>query len=174
MQTQYRRLFDIYVSEDGVNFTKVHEVKTDLIPLGEYDKLVKYDIPEGTYKAIKIECHGGENMDGSYYSWNSFLEVQFDMVNANNPNDTTTVNPNFQDGENSSTEPSQPVDATQPSDGQGSDDDKANDNAGTIILIVCLAAAAVVAGGVAAFLIIRKKKAAQLIQQAEDPQDNEQ
>lgn len=156
LQSQEIRLFDILVSEDGVNFTKVMEVKTELLELGEMDRLIKYEIPEGTYMAIKFECHGGEMPDGSYYSWNSFLEVQFDMVSAVNPDEGTTVNPDML-GPGSSTNPTDPVDTLPSDDGTSDDQDEDKQKADTLILVICLSAAAVLVAGAAVFLILLKK-----------------
>lgn len=164
--TQYHRLFDILVSEDGVNFTKVLEVKTDILPAGSDDLLIKYDIPDGVYRAIKFECHGGQNADGSYYSWNSFLEVQFDMVSVANPDDPNApVDPNPGDTDNNGGS-----DNDGGSNGQGGGsigewiEQITSTEGGTAWLIVGIVGVVAVLGGagVAVFFIIKKKKAVEV------------
>ena len=61
-------IFDIEVSEDGVNFKQVWSGQSSI----DKDELEEFKIPEGTYKAVKLVLHGTTTG-----SWNSLLEVEF-------------------------------------------------------------------------------------------------
>lgn len=65
---QRKLIFDIEVSTDGMNFTKVWSGTTSV----EEDVLEEFKIPAGTYKAVKIVLHGT-----TAGTWNSILDVEF-------------------------------------------------------------------------------------------------
>ena len=178
-QTMRVQPFSISVSEDGVNFTKVWEGTTELLPEGSKDQLQEFKIPEGKYLSIRLDFTGARYTDGREYSWTSVLEVMFYYQGkpieiilqtseegedgfTGNPNDTVqggNSGDSTGDGTNDGNDPTGPADpdATQP----GSDDEHSGGSkSGTIWLIVGLSVAAVLVAGAIIFIILLKKKKA--------------
>lgn len=167
--------FSIYVSEDGVNFTKVWEGTTELLPEGSRDQLQEFKIPEGNYKAIRIDVTGAQYPDGRQYSWTSIMEVAFyyqgkpieiilqtsDGDVTGNPNDNVIGGGSTggsTGGDSTGGDATGPADpnASQP----GTDVDPTDDggNTGWIAWVIGGVAAALIAGGVILFIILKKKK----------------
>ncbi len=85
--SERKLIFDIEVSYDGKNFTKVWSGQTT----SDTDTLEEFKIPLGTYKAIKLVLHGTTTV-----GWNSILELDF----TNNVTEgNVIVNVNVENGE---------------------------------------------------------------------------
>lgn len=63
--------FEIAVSEDGFEYTKVIDAET----AGETDQLEKYEFTPAKGRYVRVYCKGNDSASSKY--WNSLLEVEF-------------------------------------------------------------------------------------------------